>query len=91
MKQIYDFEQHTPPVLNENMLHIKLEERKKQVQVILVALGSILFQMALLFLGFLMRETYPVVILIVFCYTMIAAVGGSVIAVVYVEKGGATL
>ena len=28
MKQIYDFEQRTPPVLNEQMLRAELERRK---------------------------------------------------------------
>lgn len=29
MNQIYDFEQRTPPVLNEHMLRAELERRKR--------------------------------------------------------------
>lgn len=30
MKQIYDFEQRTPPVLNEQMLRAELERRDRK-------------------------------------------------------------
>lgn len=91
MKQIYDFEQCTPPVLNENMLHMKLEERRKRQQMILAAIGSVLLQTAMLFTGFLTKETYPLIAFAGFLYLLISTVGGSVITIVYVQKGGTIL
>lgn len=91
MKQIYNFEKHTPPVLNENMLHMKLEERRMRRQMILAAIGSLLFQVALLLFDFLVGETYPVIALIGFCYMIISVAGSGVIAIVYAQKGGAAL
>ena len=42
MKQIYNFEQHKPPVLNENMLRAELERRRLRWQTALLALAGIL-------------------------------------------------
>ena len=44
MKQIYNFEQYTPPVLNENMLREELEQRRLRWQTALLALAGILLQ-----------------------------------------------
>lgn len=41
MKQIYNFEQAQPPVLNERMIRLQLEKRRLHFQTALIALASI--------------------------------------------------
>lgn len=90
MRQIYDFEQYVPPVLNEAMLRHELERRQLRKQIILLALAVVLSQTATVLLGVLMRELLPVVSIVCFGYTAVSAAGGVVIAVVYSyrKKGG---
>ena len=88
MKQIYNFEQHTPPVLNENILRVELEKRKEKQQVILLALANILFQIVLLLFGYVTFEAYPIITMISICYVVVSVAGSGMIAVVYAQKGG---
>lgn len=90
MRQIYDFEQYVPPVLNEAMLQHELGRRQLRRQIILLALAVVLSQAAMVLLGVLMRESLPVVSTFCFGYTAISAAGSVVIAVVYSyrKKGG---
>ena len=46
MNQIYNFEQHKPPVLNENMLRAELERRRLRWQTALVAVAGTLLLIA---------------------------------------------
>lgn len=59
MNQIYNFEQHKPPVLNENMLRAELERRRLRWQTALVAVAGTLLLIAAAMLGFLVLEDYP--------------------------------
>lgn len=88
MKQIYNFETANPPVLNENILRMKLEKRKVRQQTILLGVAGILFQIALLMFGVITIETYPAILLISLCYAVISAAGSGAIAVIYAQKGG---
>lgn len=90
MRQIYDFEQYVPPVLNEAMLRHELERRQLRRQIILLALAVVLLQAATVLFGVLVREFQPVVSTFCFGYTAISAAGSVVIAVVYSyrKKGG---
>ena len=36
MKQIYNFEQHRPPILNENMIRAEIDRRKLHLQTTLL-------------------------------------------------------
>lgn len=91
MKMIYNFEQHTPPVLNENMLRSELEKRRLRKQTMLLAIAGILVQIALVMFGLWTAETYPLITVISFGYVVTSIVGGSVIALVYTRKGGLVL
>ncbi len=90
MRQIYDFEQYVPPVLNEAILQHELERRQLRRQIILLALAVVLSQTATVLSGVLVRELLPVVSTVCFGYTAISAAGSVVIAVVYSyrKKGG---
>lgn len=88
MKQIYNFEQHTPPVLNENMLRAELERRKLRWQTALVAVAGILIQVLLVMLGLAVQSEYPLMTTICLIYVMLSTTGGSVLAIVCTRKGG---
>ena len=88
MKQIYDFEQHKPPVLNENMLRAEVERRRLRWQTALIAVAGILMQVVLVALGLFVQFDYPVITVICFGYVVMSTTGGSVLAVVCTRKGG---
>ena len=52
MKQIYNFEQHTPPVLNENMLRMEIERRKLHWQTALLFIAGLLLQIVVVLFGY---------------------------------------
>ena len=88
MKQIYNFEDSNPPVLNENMLRSELEKRTVRRQTAVVALGSILLLTVIAFLGLATYNIYPWLTAICLVYIIISVTGGSVIAVACTRKGG---
>lgn len=90
MRQIYDFEQYNPPVLNENMLRRELEKRQLRRQLILLAVAAVLSQAVMIMLGILTREIQPLISSICFGYVAVSVAGSAVIAVVYSyrDKGG---
>ena len=90
MNQIYNFEQHKPPVLNENMLRAELERRRLRWQTALIAVAGILMQVLLVVLGIFVQYDYPIITIICFVYVVLSTTGGSVLAVVCTRKGGLT-
>lgn len=90
MKLIYDFEQRTPPVLNEQMLRAELERRKLRFQTAIAVLAGFLLMIAAVLLGYSAIDWYPMFSLLCFGYIITAATGGSVIAIIYSRKGGTT-
>lgn len=91
MKQIYNFEQHKPPVLNENMLRVELERRRLRWQTALLALAGILLQVVIVLFGYSAIDWYPWISAICFGYVIISTTGCGVIAVAYSRKGGITI
>lgn len=90
MKQIYNFERHNPPVLNENMLRAELERRRLRWQTALLALAGILLQVVIVLFGYSAIDWYPWISAICFGYVIITTTGCGVIAVTYSRKGGIT-
>ena len=88
MKQIYNFEQQKPPVLNENMLRAELERRRLRWQTALLALAGILLQVVAVLFGYSAIDWYPWISAICFAYVIVSTTGCGVIAVVYSRKGG---
>ena len=89
MKQIYNFEQHKPPVLNENMLRAELERRRLRWQTALIAVAGILLLIVTALIGYLVLEDYPWITVLCLAYVLFSATGGSVLAIVVTKKGGA--
>ena len=90
MRQIYDFEQYVPPVLNEAMLQHELERRQLKRQIILLALAVVLSQTAPVLVGGMVRGFQAILSTFCFGYTAVSAAGSVVIAVVYSyrKRGG---
>ncbi len=88
MKQIYDFEQYNPPALNERLVREESEKRKLRFQTALIAIAGILIQILIAVLGLEAMEEYPVIAVFCFLYVFLSTTGGSVLAVVYSQKGG---
>ena len=91
MNQIYHFEQHKPPVLNENMLRADLERRRLHWQTALVAVAGILIQALFAALGLLTMNEYPLIATACLIYVVLSITGGSVLAIVCTRKGGLSL
>lgn len=88
MKQIYNFEQHTPPVLNENIIRSEIERQKLQWQTTLLVLAGILIQVVVALFGYSAIDWYPWISVFCFVYIVISTTGCGVVAVAYSRKGG---
>lgn len=88
MKQIYNFEQHIPPVLNENMLRAEMERRKVKAQTMMLAVAALLMQVAVLILSAAVMRMYPWLTVLCLVYVVISTSGAGVVAAVYTKKGG---
>lgn len=91
MKQIYNFEQHTPPVLNENMIRSEMEHRKLQWETTLLVFAGILIQVVVALFGYSAVDWYPWISVICFIYIVVSTTGCGVVAVTYSRKGGITI
>lgn len=91
MKQIYNFEQHTPPVLNENMIRSEMERRKLQWETTLLVFAGILIQIVVALFGYSAVDWYPWISVICFIYIVVSTTGCGVVAVAYSQKGGITI
>ena len=88
MKQIYNFEQHKPPVLNKNMLRAELERRRLRWQTALIAVAGILLQVVVVLVGLLVMNDYPMLTMLCLGYTVVSVTGGSILAILVTRKGG---
>lgn len=88
MKQIYNFEQSRPPILNENMIYEKIEQRNLNIQIFVLVSAAILLQIILVGFSFMTYKTNPLLAVSCISYILLSAIGGFVITVVYNQKGG---
>ena len=88
MKQTYDFEQFTPPVLNEKMLRRELKKRSERRHTVMLAVAGALFEILFVLLGILCLDIYPILAFGCVCFTMVSTVGSAAIAIVFAQKGG---
>ena len=91
MNRIYNFEQHDPPILNENMIRREIERRKFHWQTALLVLAGILLQVGIALLGYSATDWYPWLTVLCFSYIVISTTAYGIIAVVYSRKGGVTI
>ena len=88
MKQTFDFERFTPPVLNENILRRGLEKRTERRHTVLLAVAGALFEGEFILLGLLCWNTTPALTLVGIGLAVASMMGSGVIAIVYTQKGG---
>ena len=88
MRQIFDFEQQNPPVLNEAMLRNEQERRKLRRQTALLFVAGLLLQLIMVFVGYSAIDWYPWLTVLCLGYVVVSATGAGVIAVAYNRKGG---
>lgn len=88
MKQVYNFEQHNPPVLNESMLRAEMERRKLHWQTALLAVAGLLLQVVIVLFGYSAIDWYPWASAICFGYVIVSTTGFGVVAIAYSQKGG---
>ncbi len=89
MKQAFDFEQFSPPVLNESLLRRELEKRAERRRTVLLAVTGALFQAVFILLGLLCWNTIPALTLACGGFAIVSIVGSGVITIIYAQKGGA--
>lgn len=90
MKQVFDFEQFTPPALNERLLRRELEKRAERRRTVLLVIAGALLQVLFILLGLLCWSPAPAVALACVSFAVASVVGSGVIAIVYAQKGGAS-
>lgn len=90
MKQIYNFERHDPPALNETMLREELERRSLRRQTALLIFAGILLQIGIALLGYSAIDWYPWISAVCFGYVLVSTTGCGVVAAAYRRKGGVT-
>ena len=81
MKLIYIFEREAPPALTENILRIKLEQRRLTRQTALLAAGGILLQTVILTLGLFAWNMAPLLTVLCGGSVLVSAAGSAAIAV----------
>lgn len=88
MKQIYNFDSQTPPVLNENMLRNRQEKKKKNTEHTLLIIACFLIQFAVALFGYSAIDWYPEITLLCYGYVLISTTGGIIIAFTYTQREG---
>lgn len=88
MRQIFDFEQQNPPVLNEAMLRNEQERRKLRRQTALLFVAGLLLQFIAVFVGYSAIDWYPWLTVLCLGYVVVSATGAGVVAAAYTRKGG---
>ena len=88
MKLIYIFEREAPPALTENILRIKLEQRRLSRETALLAAGGILLQTVILTLGLFAWNMAPLLTVLCGGSVLVSAAGSAAIAVLYTRRGG---
>lgn len=88
MKQIYNFEQHNPPVLKEATLREELKKRELRRQTTITAIAGILMQTALLFLAVALWDYSVALSIVCTLYVIISATGSTVVAILLHSNTG---
>lgn len=86
MKQIYDFEKISPPILNENIIRNKIEKKKKAKKISFFVFASCLIQASVLLFGYMFSEQYPYLEFLSLFYIAMSLTCSGVVAVLFNRK-----
>lgn len=87
MNPIYNFDEHTPPVLNERMLRDELARRTLRRQTALLRIASLLVSLCFLLCGVLLFTEYLVLAIACLAFVIISLVGNGIISFVFYKSG----
>lgn len=87
MNQIYNFEQYEPPIINENILNARLEQKRNARNAFLAGVAVLLMQILVLTMGYLLYNKYPLLTLLCVAYVVFSVISGSVISIIFSKKG----
>ncbi len=87
MNQIYNFNEHTPPVLTERMLRDELARRTLRRQTALLRIASLLISLCFLLCGVLLFADYPVLAISCLAFVILSLVGNGIISFVFYKSG----
>ena len=87
MNQIYNFNEHTPPILTEHMLRDELARRTLRRQTALLRIASLLVSLCFLLCGVLLFADYPVLAIACLAFVILSLVGSGIISFVFCKFG----
>lgn len=87
MNQIYDFEQYEPPIINENILNARLEQKRNARNAFLAGVAVLMMQGLILTMGYLLYNKYPLLTLLCVVYVIFSVISGSIISIIFSKKG----
>ncbi len=87
MKQIYDFEQHTPPRLNEDMLREKMKLRTMRRQTMLLRIASLLCCICYAVFAFVILHDSVAASVISIIMLTVTLIGNGLISLVFLRHG----
>ena len=87
MNPIYNFNEHTPPVLTERMLRDELERRTLRRQTRLLRIASLLVSLCFLLCGVLLFSEHTVLAIGCLAFVILSLVGNGIISFVFYKTG----
>ncbi|MBP3617950.1 MAG: hypothetical protein J6J38_07925 [Lachnospiraceae bacterium] len=87
MNQIYNFNEHTPPVLTERMLQDELARRTLRRQTRLLRIASLLVSLCFLLCGVLLFSDYTLLAIGCLAFVILSLVGNGIISFVFYKSG----
>lgn len=87
MNQIYNFNEHTPPVLTEHMLRDELARRALRRQTRLLRIASLLVSLCFLLCGVLLFSDYTLLAIGCLAFVILSLVGNGIISFVFYKTG----
>lgn len=87
MNTIYNFDEHTPPLLNERMLRDELARRTLRRQTRLLRIASLLVSLCFLLCGVLLFSEYTVLSIACLAFVIFSLVGNGIISFIFYKTG----
>lgn len=87
MNQIYNFSEHTPPVLTERMLRDELARRALRRQTRLLRIASLLVSLCFLLCSVLLFSEHTVLAIGCLAFVLLSLAGNGIISYVFYKTG----
>lgn len=87
MNQIYNFDEHTPPMLSERMLRDELARRTLRRQTKILRIASLLVSLCFLLCGVLLFPEHTVLAIGCLAFVVLSLAGNGIISFVFYKTG----